>query len=152
MGKWAFKSLAELFLKNEKTPDVQIFQGLDLLPMTSLKNSARKLCQERRNNSHTGIEIFNFRENSYNSAVNTYFWAWSKFNIFANFDPLMANDGALKSSHQGKFDLGLLTGGRHNCENKLLVQSKQTVADIKIYLDKFLRAQHCLLDSQFDGH
>ena len=25
MGKWAFENLAELFLKNEKTQDVQIF-------------------------------------------------------------------------------------------------------------------------------
>ena len=37
MGKWAFESLAESFLKSEKTPDVQIFQGLGLLPMPSLK-------------------------------------------------------------------------------------------------------------------
>ena len=42
--------------------------------------------------------FFNFRENDYNSAINTHFWAWSNFNIFANFDPFMANDSALKSS------------------------------------------------------
>ena len=39
MGKLAFESLAKLFLKNEKTPDVQIFQGVDLLPMPSIKTS-----------------------------------------------------------------------------------------------------------------
>ena len=46
MGKWAFESLAELFLKNEKTPDVQIFQGLGLLLTNAVpeKKSARKLC------------------------------------------------------------------------------------------------------------
>ena len=42
------------------------------------------------------MEISDFRENDYNSAGNSYFWAWPKFNIFANFDPLMANDGLLK--------------------------------------------------------
>ena len=42
MEKWAFESLAKLFLKNEKTPDVQIFQGLDLLPMPSLKKISKK--------------------------------------------------------------------------------------------------------------
>ena len=41
--------------------------------------------------------MFNFRENDYNSAVNTHFWARSKFNSIANFDPLMANDGSLES-------------------------------------------------------
>ena len=45
---------------------------------------------------------------TYNSAGNSHFWAWSNFNIFANFDPLMANDGSLKLSQRGGFDLGLL--------------------------------------------
>ena len=60
-------------------------------------------------------------------AVSTHFWAWSKFNIFAIFDSLMANNGALKSFRQSGFILGHLAGGRHNCKNKLLVHGKQTV-------------------------
>ena len=31
MGKWAFESLVESFLKNEKAPDVQIFSGASLM-------------------------------------------------------------------------------------------------------------------------
>ena len=62
----------------------------------------------------------------YNSAVNTHFWVWSKFNSFANFDPLMANDGALESSHQGGFVFGLLAGDRHNYKNELCISLGQT--------------------------
>ena len=40
----------------------------------------------------------------------------------------MANDGALESSQQREFDLGLLAGGRHNYKNNNLVQGKQTVS------------------------
>ena len=58
----------------------------------------------------------------YNSAVNL--WAWSKFNSIVNFDPLMANDGALKSWDQCTSVLGLLAGGRDDYKNKLLVQGK----------------------------
>ena len=43
----------------------------------------------------------------------------------------MANNGALKSSHQDGFDLGLLAGGRHDYKNKSLGQGKQTVCKIK---------------------
>ena len=39
----------------------------------------------------------------------------------------MANDGALKLSHQDGFVLGLLAGVRHSYKNKLLVQGKPTV-------------------------
>ena len=38
----------------------------------------------------------------------------------------MTNDDALESRHQGEFVLGLLSGGRDNYKNKLLVQDKQT--------------------------
>ena len=76
-----------------------LFYPLCTLPRyLSEKVSPRKLFEGRRNNSYTAREFFNFRENDYNSAVNIHFWAWSNFNIFANFDPLMANDGTLKSS------------------------------------------------------
>ena len=69
----------------------------------------------------------------YNSAVNTHFWVWSKFNSFASFVPLMANNGLLESSHQGEFVLGLLAGDRHNYKNNIWVQGKQTV--YQIFLD-----------------
>ena len=72
-------------------------------------------------------KIFDFCKNDYNLAGNTHFWAWSKFNSFANIDPLMANGGALKMWDQGGIVLGLLAGGRHNYESKLLVQDKQIV-------------------------
>ena len=49
----------------------------------------------------------------YNSAVNTNFWARLNFHSFADFDPLMTNDAALKLWN--------------NYKNKLLVQGKQTV-------------------------
>ena len=39
----------------------------------------------------------------------------------------MANDGSLKLSQQGGFDLGLFVGGRHHYKNNNLVQGKQTV-------------------------
>ena len=55
------------------------------------------------------------------------FWARSKFNSFAMFDPLMANDGSLKSWDQAEFVLGLLVGSRDNYKNELLVHGKQTV-------------------------
>ena len=71
--------------------------------------------------------IFNFCEDDYKSAVNTFFWAWSNFNSIANFDPLMANNGALKSWDQCEFVFGLLAEVRDNCKNKLLVRGKQTV-------------------------
>ena len=58
---------------------------------------------------------------------NSHFWAWSKFNSFANFDPLMANNGSLKLLDQAEYVVGLLAGGRDNCKNKVLVQGKQTV-------------------------
>ena len=68
-------------------------------------------------------------------AVNTHFWAWPNFNSFANFVPSMTNDGALESSHQGEFVLGLLAGGRHNYKTNYLVQGKQTV-DKLLYVKK----------------
>ena len=55
------------------------------------------------------------------------FGAWSNFNSIGKFDPLIANDGALKSWDQCKFVLGLLAGDRDNYKNKLLVYGKQTV-------------------------
>ena len=39
----------------------------------------------------------------------------------------MANDGSLKLSQQGGFDLGLFVEGRHTYKNNNLVQGKQTV-------------------------
>ena len=69
----------------------------------------------------------NYLKKYYNLAAKTHFWAWLKFNSFANFDPLMTNDGALKLLDQGGFVLSLLVGGRYNYKNKLLVQGKQIV-------------------------
>ena len=69
----------------------------------------------------------------YNLAVNTHFWARSKFNSIVNFDPLMANNGLLKSWDQTDFVMGLLSGGRHNYKNKLLAQGKQTVVKPTTY-------------------
>ena len=72
--------------------------------------------------------MFDFCENDYNSTGNSHFWAWSNFNIFANFGLLMTNNGALALSHQGKFVFCHLTWGRHNHRNINLAQNKQTVA------------------------
>ena len=62
-----------------------------------------------------------------NTTGNSHFWAWSNFNIFANFDLLMANDGLLNLSRQAEFVLGFFEGGRYNYNNNNLVQGKQTV-------------------------
>ena len=81
----------------------------------------------------------------YNSAVNL--WAWSKFNSIVNFDPLMANDGALKSWDQSKFVLGLLAGDRNNYKTKLLAQGKQTVCMLErgTEISMLSRAQKMLI-------
>ena len=129
MGKWVFKILAELFLKNERASDDRTF----FTQCVRYHNpEVKKFRQESFSRSEETIHKLEskfsiFAKNDYNSAVNTHFWACSKYNSFANFDPLMVNDGALELSHQGGFTLGLLAGGRHKYKNKLLVQGKQTV-------------------------
>ena len=76
-----------------------------------------------------------FCKNDYNSAENTKFLSKSNFNSSTNVGPLMANDGALESWHQGEFVLGLLTGDRLNYKNNNLVQGKQTVRHT--YIDMY---------------
>ena len=46
---------------------------------------------------NTVLKKLIFCENDYNSAENTYLQARSNFNSFANFSPLMKNDGVLES-------------------------------------------------------
>ena len=68
----------------------------------------------------------NFRKNHYTSAVNTYFWAWSNFNSFANFDSLMTNDCALESSRQEAFAFCHLVGGQEQLhKNNHLLRANQ---------------------------
>ena len=128
MGNWAFEILAEFILKNEKTQAVQIFQGMGLLPTPSL----RKIQQESSARSEETIHKLKSKFSIFakiaiiRPLTSRYFWAWLKFNTFASFDPLMANDGALKSSHQDGLNLGLLARGRHNYKNKLPVYIGQT--------------------------
>ena len=116
MGKLAFKSLAELFLKNKKTPDVQIFQGLGLLPMPSLKKQEKSFARSEETIHKLKSKFSIFAKMSIIWPLTPTFGLGqsSISNIFANFDPLMANNSALKSSHQDGFDLGLLAAGRHN--------------------------------------
>ena len=82
---------------SERPQTFRFFQGLRLLPMRSLK----KVEQERSTRDGEKIKsvskIFDFRENDYNSAENTDFWARSNFKSFRNFGPLMTNDGVLES-------------------------------------------------------
>ena len=59
-----------------------------------------------------------------NLAENADILARSNFNIFANVDLSTTNNGALESSYQGGFVLGLLAGDRDNYKNKLLVKYK----------------------------
>ena len=72
---------------------------------------------------------YDFCENGqlYNSAENTVFWARSNFNGFANFGPLMTNDGAFESSHQGEVIFGHIVGVMDNYK-KVFVEGKQTVS------------------------
>ena len=91
--------------------------------MRSLKEfEQEKFLQGAKKKINTISKKISFCEDDYNLAVNTHFWAWSNFNIFANFVPLMANNGALESSHQGEFVLDLLAGGRHNL--KIITSSR----------------------------
>ena len=52
MGKLAFEKLAEMFLKNKKTLDVQIFQGLGLLPMRYLKKIQQESSARNKETIH----------------------------------------------------------------------------------------------------
>ena len=128
MEKWAFEILAELFLKNEKTSDDRtFFTQCARYHSPGLKRFHQESSSRGEKTIHKPKSKFWIFAKMNNSAGNSYFWAWSKFNIFANLDPLMANDSSLKCSHQGRFVLGLFVGGRHNCKNNNLVQGKQTV-------------------------
>ena len=124
MGKWAFKILVELFLKNEKTSDDRTFCTQCVrYNSPGLKKFHQEISSRGEETIHklkSKFSIFT-KMAIIRLLTTTYFWAWSKFNIFANFDPLMANDGSLKLSQQGGFDLVLFVGGRHSYKNNNLV-------------------------------
>ena len=90
MGKSALPSGAICFLKNEKTPDNGRYQT------PRKKGSLRKLFGGRGKNKYC-LEIFDFCKNGYNSVESVVFLAWSNFNSFSNFGPLMTNDATLES-------------------------------------------------------
>ena len=91
MGRFYFSGF-------RKARDVQIFSGAPVATnAVPEKSGARKIHEGRRKKINSVSEIFDFRENDYNSAENTDFWARSNFNSFSNFGPLMTNDGALES-------------------------------------------------------
>ena len=113
MKKWAIKILVELFLNNYvedlRRPD--LFTQCVCYHSPGLKRFHQESSSRGEETIHKLKSNFSiFAKNDYNSAVNTHFWAWSKFNIFADFDPLKTNDSALNLSHQGGFVLGLLAG------------------------------------------
>ena len=110
--------------KREGLRQPDLFYPVRTLPQSWAKKvSPRKLFEGQRINSQTEINFFGFRENDYNSAVKTHFWAWSRFNRYANFDPLRTNDGAFESPHQGKFNFSHLTGSRNNYKNNYLLRA-----------------------------
>ena len=51
------------------------FQGVCLLPMRSLKKIEQESSARCKEKINTVSKIFDVRENYYNSAVNTHFWA-----------------------------------------------------------------------------
>ena len=122
----AFPNLGIWFLVNKKALDNKGFPPVETQPNYWEKEITKKAPRGAKKLSKI-YPNFNFCENDYNSAVNIFFWAWSNFNSMANFDPLMANDGALKpwGHYESVFDL--LAGGRDNYKSKILVQGKQTV-------------------------
>ena len=125
------EKIGRFYLTKTRRPQtIRFFQELCLLLTNAVpvKKWARKLFERRRNKINTISKIFDFHEYDYNSAVNTYFWAWSNFISFANFVPLITNDGALEPSQQRKFVLGLLAGGKNNYKINNLVQDKQTLS------------------------
>ena len=58
-------------------------------------------------------------------AVDTHFWAWSNFNIFANFYSLRTNNGALESFHQGEFVFSIAQGAGTITKNNYLLRANR---------------------------
>ena len=72
-------------------------------------------------------------------ARNTEFLAKSNFDSFANFGPLMTNNGALELWNQGELMFGYLAGGRNNDKINNLVQGKQAV-EMRLPISKKLNS------------
>ena len=81
------------------------------------KEISKKALQGVKTKINTVLKIFDFRENDYDLAGNSNIWGWSNFNSFANFGPLMTNNGALESSHQGEIDVAIWQGAETNTRN-----------------------------------
>ena len=126
MGKWALEIWAELFLKNEKTPDDQIFSGAPFAKYhcRPWKSWARKLFEGQKNNLYTVCQIFNFCENDYNSAENTKFLARSILFISANFVLSAKKMARWNRDTRGSSFLAIYILVRNNYKNWLSVERK----------------------------
>ena len=109
MGKWAFKILAQ------RPQTTGPFYPVRTLPQTWGKKVSSKSSLRSEETIHILESKYFLRKWLLIIRLLTHtFGLGQRSTALPNFDPLMANDGALESSHQGGFVLGLLGGGRHN--------------------------------------
>ena len=101
-GEWAVPCRAILFLRLQKAPDVQICSGAPLATIAVPDKIEQEISLRGEEKINTVSKKIDFCKNDYNLAKNINFWARPNCNSFANFGPLMTNDGALESSHQGE--------------------------------------------------
>ena len=104
-----------------KTPDIQILSRAQFATNAGPeKGWARKLVE--------GLSQKNdFRKSNYNSAESTEFLPRSILSSSVNFGPLMTNEDALESWHQGELFFGHLAGVRGAYKNKLAVHGKRAL-------------------------
>ena len=113
--KIGMRILGDLFSKDEKAPDDRTFYpSADAALVLGLTGCIEKSLQGTKKTIHKYfLGNFQCSGNDYNSAENTKILARPNFNSFANFDPLITNNGVLQSVHQGECVLGVLTEGRN---------------------------------------
>ena len=96
MGKWAYKNLANIFLRLQKGPRWSDFSGDPHATNAALKELSKKALRGTKKKINIVSEIFNFCKNDYNLAKNTEFLAKSIFSSSTNFDLLMTNNDVLE--------------------------------------------------------
>ena len=80
--------------RSRKASGVQIFPGTLFITNAVPEKVEQESSTRDEENHECCLKIFYVRENDYNLAENAKFWVGSNLNSFANFGPLMTNDGA----------------------------------------------------------
>ena len=99
-----------------KVHNIGFVWGNGTLPISREKESPRKLFKSVEKINTVSIFSIFAKMTMYNSSGNTDFYAGSNFDSFANFGPLMTNNGALELSHLGEIVFDHLAGGRDKCK------------------------------------